>query len=123
MEIDFRIITRSDDTRWISHVCQPVHDNDGNWLGRRSCNRDITHQRELEAQLQRTHKIEVVGTLAGGMAHEFNNLMTAVISYSSLLLTSLDQDNPLCKDVEEIKKAGKRASALVKPISPALEAA
>ena len=57
MEIDFRIITLSGDTRWISHVCQPVYDNDGNWLGRRSNNRDITHQRELEAQLQHTQKI------------------------------------------------------------------
>ena len=113
MEIDFRIITRKGDTRWISHVCQPVHDNDGNWLGRRTSNRDITHQRELEAQLQHTQKMEAVGTLAGGMAHEFNNLMTAVISYSRFLLTDLGQDDPMRKDVEEIKKAGKRASSLV----------
>jgi two-component system cell cycle sensor histidine kinase/response regulator CckA len=116
MGIDFRIITRKGDTRWISHVCQPVHDNDGNWLGRRWCNRDITHQREIEAQLQHTQKMEAVGTLAGGMAHEFNNLMTAVISYSSFLLEDLDQDDPMRKDVEEIKSAGKRASSLVKQL-------
>jgi signal transduction histidine kinase len=50
------------------------------------------------------------------MAHEFNNLMTAVISYSSFLLEDLDQDNPMRKDVEEIKSAGKRASSLVKQL-------
>ncbi|MBU4426125.1 MAG: PAS domain-containing protein [Proteobacteria bacterium] len=116
MDIDFRIITSSGETRWISHVCQPVHDNDGNWLGRRTSNRDITHQRELEAQLQHTKKMEAVGTLAGGMAHEFNNLMTAVLSYSSFLLTDLGQDDPMRKDVEEIRKAGKRASSLVKQL-------
>jgi len=116
MEIDFRIITRKGDTRWISHVCQPVHDNYGNWLGRRWCNRDITLQREIETQLQHTQKMEAVGTFAGGMAHEFNNLMTAVIGYSSFLLTDLGQDDPIRKDVEEIKKAGNRASSLVKQL-------
>jgi two-component system cell cycle sensor histidine kinase/response regulator CckA len=116
IEIDFRIITRKGDTCWISHACRPVHDDDGNWLGRRSSNRDITHQREIEMQLQHTQKMEAVGTLAGGMAHEFNNLMTAVLSYSSFLLEDLGEDDPMRKDVEEIKSAGKRASSLVKQL-------
>jgi len=75
---------------------------------------DITERKLLEAQLQHTRKMEAVGTLAGGMAHEFNNLMTAVLSYSSFLLTDLGEDDPMRKDVEEIKSAGKRASSLVK---------
>ena len=77
---------------------------------------DITDRKRMETQLQHTQKREAVGTLAGGMAHEFNNLMTAVMSYSSFLLTDLGQDDPMRKDVEEIKKAGKRASSLVKQL-------
>ncbi|MFH1935427.1 MAG: PAS domain S-box protein [Pseudomonadota bacterium] len=76
--------------------------------------RDITERKRMETQLQHTQKMEAVGTLAGGMAHEFNNLMTAVLSYSSFLLTDLGEDDPMRKDVEEIKSAGKRASSLVK---------
>ncbi len=74
--------------------------------------RDITEYKAIEAQLRQAVKMEAIGTLAGGVAHDFNNLMTAVIGYSSLLLQRLDDDSPLCKDVEEIRKAGESAAAL-----------
>jgi len=56
--------------------------------------------------------MEAVGRLAGGVAHDFNNLLTAIIGYADLMVTSLDQDDPLRKDAEEIKRAGERAAAL-----------
>jgi len=49
--IDFRIITRSREIRWISHICQPVHGEEGCYLGRRASNRDITRQKECEEQV------------------------------------------------------------------------
>jgi PAS domain S-box-containing protein len=73
---------------------------------------DITEQRNLEAQLRQAQKMEAVGRLAGGVAHDFNNLLTAILGYSDLMVLRLNDQDPLRKDAEEIKKAAKQASAL-----------
>ncbi|MBN1842128.1 MAG: PAS domain S-box protein [Deltaproteobacteria bacterium] len=54
--IDFRIVRRSGETRWISHYCQPVYGSDGEWLGRRASNRDITSRKKAEEALQQSEK-------------------------------------------------------------------
>jgi signal transduction histidine kinase len=66
----------------------------------------------LEAQLRQSQKLEAVGRLAGGMAHNLNNLMTAVLGYSDLLIDLLPADGPSRQYVEEIKQAGGRAASL-----------
>jgi len=53
--IEFRIITRSGKERWIAHTCQPVYDDDGNFLGRRASNRDITEKKQGETALRKAH--------------------------------------------------------------------
>ena len=53
-EMEFRIVAKDGDTRWLGHICQAVHDEKDNWLGRRASNRDITEQREAERELQLT---------------------------------------------------------------------
>ena len=58
--------------------------------------------------------MEAIGRLAGGVAHDFNNILTAILGYSELILNSMDKDNPLYHKVGEIRKAGKRASSLTK---------
>jgi PAS domain S-box-containing protein len=50
-ELEFRIVTRSGETCWIGHVCQPVYGSDGAWLGQRASNRDITAQKQAEQEL------------------------------------------------------------------------
>ncbi|MDO9573484.1 MAG: PAS domain S-box protein, partial [Candidatus Contubernalis sp.] len=55
LSIDYRIIHRSGEERWISHVCQPFYSSDGTLIGRRASNRDITRQKQLEEALQRAH--------------------------------------------------------------------
>ncbi len=77
---------------------------------------DITDRKNLEQQLFQSQKMEAVGKLAGGVAHDFNNLMTSVIGNAELALMSLTQDDPLREDVAEIKKAGDRASALTRQL-------
>jgi len=74
--------------------------------------RDITGRKNIEAQLRHSQKMEAVGRLAGGIAHDFNNLLTAITGYAELISMSLDPYDPLVNSVEEIKKAGKRASSL-----------
>ena len=71
---------------------------------------------KLLAQLFETQRLEVIGMLAGGIAHEFNNLLTTIRGYAEFLLSALEADDPLHRDVGEIKKAGDRASVLVQQL-------
>ena len=74
--------------------------------------RDITERKRLEREFAQAQKMEAVGRLAGGVAHDFNNLLTAILGYSDLLLDNLRHDPNLFADLNEIKKAGERASRL-----------
>jgi PAS domain S-box-containing protein len=74
--------------------------------------RDITERKHLEDQLRQSQKMEAVGHLAGGVAHDFNNMLTAIIGYSQLIQLRLDQGSRLSREVGEIEKAGRRAASL-----------
>ena len=77
---------------------------------------DVTEQRNLEAQFRQAQRLEAVGRLAGGVAHDFNNILTAITGYSELLLADLAADDRRREDVEEIRTATQRAAALTRQL-------
>ncbi len=68
---------------------------------------DITEKRSLQQELLQSQKMDAIGRLAGGVAHDFNNVLTAILGYSDYLLMKLGKENPLGREVREIRKAGR----------------
>ncbi|GFO55696.1 hypothetical protein GMSM_27030 [Geomonas sp. Red276] len=81
-------------------------------VGRVICYRDITEQNALEQQLRHAQKMEALGTLAGGMAHDFNNILTVVMGFARLIAMDLPKEHPLRHPVDQIMNASERALAL-----------
>ena len=78
--------------------------------------RDVTEKRRLEEQFQQSQKVQAIGQLTGGVAHDFNNILTAIIGYSDLTLTQVPGNSTVAGNVQEIRKAAHRAAALTRQL-------
>jgi PAS domain S-box-containing protein len=77
---------------------------------------DVTEKRKLEEQLLQSQKMESVARLAGGVAHDFNNMLSIIIGHAELAMEQMTPYNPLFANLREIRKAGERSAALVKQL-------
>lgn len=112
-EIVFRIVTKQGEERWISHVCQSVFGEEGIYLGKRASNRDITDHRRLQQQSIKAHKMEMVGRLAGGIAHQFNNALSVILGYLDLMTSELPDDGAeKDSDIAAMKAAAQKMHGL-----------
>ncbi|MDB9822780.1 response regulator [Deltaproteobacteria bacterium] len=75
--------------------------------------RDVSERKALQSKLEQAHKMEAIGTLAGGVAHDLNNILGSVVGYPDLILMDLPEDSPLKESLTEIKKSGEKAAAIV----------
>jgi PAS domain S-box-containing protein len=96
-------------------VYSPLRGQDGKIEGALAIVRDTSDRRQLEAQLRQSQKMEAVGQLAGGVAHDFNNLITAISGYADLALEEA-HGHDLIEDLTEIKSAAERAASLTQQL-------
>jgi PAS domain S-box-containing protein len=89
---------------------------DGRPVMLRGIYRDVTERKRVEDQLRRAERMQAAGRLAGGMAHEVNNMMTGVIGFSEFLLRSFSEDDVRRAEVQEIIRAGTRASDVTRQL-------
>ena len=93
-----------------------VRDSFGNPTNYVSVIHDVTHEVRLGRQLRQSRRMEAIGTLAGGIAHEFNNILAAVSGFTALASHSLDKEHPAAAHIEKILEGHNRAKNLIKKI-------
>jgi PAS domain S-box-containing protein len=98
--------------QWVSVNARAVRDEDGKLLYHEGMMESITERKKLETQLLHAERMQSVGNLAGGVAHDFNNILTTIMGYCSLILMKASPDNQLSGYVNQIMEAADRASAL-----------
>lgn len=97
---------------WVSLTESPIRNEKGKITGISSIARDITERKRLEEQFLQSQKMEAVGRLAGGVAHDFNNILTAILGYSDILLSQMNSTNAMYSSLCEIRRAGEFAATL-----------
>jgi len=98
--------------RLLAWWCRLLKDTSGNISGALSSARDITQQLRQTAQLQQAQKMESVGRLAGGVAHDYNNMLGIILGYTEMALEKVAPSDPLHSDLMEIFNAGKRSAEI-----------
>jgi len=83
------------------------------FLGTQGIARDISKRKQLEYRLEQSQKMEAVGNLAAGVAHDLNNILSGLFSYPELLLIDLPKESPMRSSLETIQKSGQKAAAIV----------
>ncbi|TGJ98661.1 PAS domain S-box protein [Leptospira langatensis] len=112
----FRIRLDDGAERWIRLRTFPVFGADGSFERILGVARDVTQQHELERQLAHSQRMESIGSLAGGVAHDFNNILTVILGFSSLLERNRENPEKILQSVEVIRKTAERGTSLVRQL-------
>ncbi len=110
LPIEFPIIIKNGETKWVMEkITSTIYQDQRTALGYFL---DISERKNLESQFLQAQKMEAVGRLAGGVAHDFNNMLNVVIGYCELMSRDLSPQDPLVGYLAEIRKAAERAASL-----------
>jgi PAS domain S-box-containing protein len=102
--------------RYIIFEAAPIFNSEGVLIAAIETLQDVTESKKLEEQLLRSQKMEAIGQLAGGVAHDFNNILSAIMGYGHLMRMKMQADDYLRGYVEQILQAGERAAALTQSL-------
>jgi PAS domain S-box-containing protein len=120
---EYRVVRPDGAVRWILDRSFPIANGDGRITRITGIAEDVTERKATEKALQasrekaaRSKKMESLGLLAGGVAHDLNNILSGIVSYPELLLLDLPENSPLKKPIQTIQESGQRASAIVQDL-------
>jgi PAS domain S-box-containing protein len=100
----------------LSATASVLRDSRGDIIAAIECIRDNTERKKLEERLQRSEKMEALGTLAGGVAHDLNNVLGVLVGYSELLLMEIPEGNPWRRHISNILQSSQRAAAIIQDL-------
>jgi PAS domain S-box-containing protein len=122
-EVKYEVILKDKSKRIVDISVSLMKNSNGDPIGFRGILRDVTElvltleeRKRLGTKLQHAQRMEAVGTLAGGVAYDLNNILSGLVSYPELLLMDLPQDSPLKKPIQTIQKSGEKAAAIVQDL-------
>jgi len=110
------VLTMSGDVRLIEWCHIPLADKDGKFAGMLSSGEDITERKSLESQLRHAQKMEAIGQLAGGVAHDFNNILTVITGYCSMMKIQIGEEDPHNLNINQVLAAAERATSLTRSL-------
>lgn len=119
---EYRMVAKSGEYRWVRTAGRPII-KAGRVVGLRGVLMDLTERvleeerrKELEAQLANARKMEALGLMAGGIAHDLSNVLGGIVGYPDLLLSRIDHESGLRKPLQAIQKSGEKAAAIVQDL-------
>ena len=108
---------RKDDSLYSEEsTISPVLNEDGQIVNFVRVSRDVSRELQLEEQLRQAQKMDAIGQLAGGVAHDFNNMLTAIMGYTGLAMEMLPPSHQVYSDIQGIQKIAERAAALTRQL-------
>jgi two-component system, cell cycle sensor histidine kinase and response regulator CckA len=115
-DIEHRVVRPDGSVRWVHEQANILRDEGGRPRRMIGTVQDVTARRQLEDQLRQAQKMEAIGRLAGGIAHDLNNALTAIAGYAELALGEVEATHPARPDVEEIRRAAERAGSVTRQL-------
>jgi PAS domain S-box-containing protein len=113
---EHRLLRKDGSERWVSHIVIPHRDTSGKLLAYDGVIKDITERKHLEEQFRQAKKMDAIGQLAGGVAHDFNNIIAATMMHLGLLRTNPCLDKDTQNDLKELEVQSNRAATLTRQL-------
>ncbi|MDY0186447.1 MAG: PAS domain S-box protein [Syntrophus sp. (in: bacteria)] len=102
--------------RYLSTTAAALRDSRGRTIAAIECIRDMTEYKKIEARLHRAETMEALGTLAGGVAHDLNNVLAVLVGHAELLLAKLPEGSSLTKNAQHILQSSEKGSAIIQDL-------